>query len=249
MSFQSHCLKIKWISPPFTPPTPGQSKHHETQLQFYYTQEGNHFPLDFCNLITTLSLHQPINHLKWSNKASLAIGPLRCLLWPSVNALPPSSCIFFSLLSPIRTLGTHKMKPLTMLLERQSWSLAIKSFHLNQKLEGTNKNFKRQWHANISQNNIFLYAVDSCSLIPPHHKRRKSSLCFLLPALPTTIALTFSLPLEFWKSILFFQALTTLNKEKLRKQHRLMSPENKEHVYLLISLVCQDHPLACSSWY
>lgn len=98
--------------------------------------------MDFCILMTTLSLHQPINHLKRSNKATLAIGPLRCLLLPSVNALPPSSCIFFSLLSPIHSLGTQKMKPLTILLERQSWSLAIKSFQLNQKYEGTNKNFK-----------------------------------------------------------------------------------------------------------
>lgn len=71
---------------------------------------------------------------------------------------------------------------------------------------------------------FFLCAAGSCSLIPPHHKRRKSSLCFLLPALPPPLHSMSSLPLEFQKSILVFRAQTTLNKGK---QYRLMSPENR----------------------
>ena len=182
VSFQCH--RLKQISPPLTLPTPGQSKHRETQLQFYYTQESNHFSLDFCILITTLSLHQPTDHLKWSNKASLALGSLGCLLSPSINAPPPhpSSRIFFYLLSPICTLRTHKMKPLTMLLERQSWLLAIKSFQLNQKYEGTNKNSKDSGMQTFLK--ITFFSMQQAAAASSLHITKGRNPHFLLPALP-----------------------------------------------------------------
>lgn len=53
----------------------------------------------------------------------------------------------------------------------------------------------------------------------------------LAPCSAIATTLTSSLPLELRKSILVIQALTTLNRRKLRKQHRLMSPERK-NIYI-----------------
>lgn len=89
-------------------------------------------------------------------------------------------------------------------------------------------------------------AAVACSCASLHITKEETLILLLAPCSATT---TSSLPLEFQKSILAFQALTAMNKGELRKQQRLMSPENGEHIYLLISLVWQEHPLACSSWY
>lgn len=191
----------------------------------YYPREDNHFSLDFCTLIITLNLHQPINHLKWWNKASLATGPLRCLLLSSVNASPPSSCIFFSLLSPICTLGTQSEA-----LDHAPWKTKLITSNqilssLIRDMKGLTRISKDSGMQTFLKITFFLCAAGSCSLIPPHHKRRKSSLCFLLPALPPPLHSMSSLPLEFQKSILVFRAQTTLNKGK---QYRLMSPENRK---------------------
>lgn len=136
-----------------------------------------------------------------------------------------------------------------MVLERQSWSLAIKSFQLNQKYEGINKNSKDSG----TQTFLKITFLCACSrqLQPYPSTSHKQEILTLLRAPCSAIAtvLTSSLLLEFQKSILVFQALTTLNKGKLRKQHRLMSPENREHIYLLISLVWQEHSLVCGGWY
>lgn len=134
-----------------------------------------------------------------------------------------------------------------MLLERQSWSLAIKSFQSCQKYEGITRISKDSGMQTFLKT-TFLYAAGSCSLIPPHHQRRKSSFasCSLLCHRHHTHFFT-----DTWASEINTCHPSTDYTEQgeTKKTTQINESWKKEHIYLLVSLIWQEQPLACSGWY
>lgn len=147
---------------------------------------------------------------RWAGLPMVGVGTRWLLKVPS-NSMHSMIASYFH--------ARNTMKLLTMLLERQSSSLAMKGLKSKDNVMQI-----------FLQYSIFLYAAGCYCLCLLHHKGRESSLCFCFSVLPPGEYLILHCYLSF-KDLKRFQYLLSSHWLLWTRGHNntLMSTENGEH--------------------